>query len=242
MVILSPKRIAAVLLSGTIFIALVNVLSDLYRQLSGGKNLTLTGPFRLDEKITVPTWYSSSLMLICAVLLGLIAADKRSQGDRYANHWGFLSLLLLLLSVDEVSALHLRVDFVSRYVLQLGVLRYGLYLLIALALGAIVWFYRKFWMHLPRPTQWQIGAVGLFYAASILIDKTTKRLLGDGEYLTGNLSILHKTITSTGDEFLELVGLVVLVYALLSYIGSQIKELHITIRFASGEQKQLSPD
>jgi hypothetical protein len=227
MIILSPKKIAGTLLGAATFIALVNVVSDLYAQFSGGESLRFSRLFSFDDKITIPTWYSSSLMLLCALLCGAIACDSRAKSDRQSGYWAFFSLVFLLFSLDEVTALHLRLDFISRYMFQLGGFRYGLYLLLVAAIAATVWICRKFFAQLPSQTRWQLGAGSFFYIAAIVVDQLDKRIWrGQDLYTVAHAPGLFTAV----DELLELVGLVVFIYALLTYIGKSIKELQIRIQ------------
>ena len=49
----------------------------------------------------LPTWYASTLLTCCAILLGLIATATRSAGKRYVWHWWILSASFLYISIDE---------------------------------------------------------------------------------------------------------------------------------------------
>jgi hypothetical protein len=226
MIILSPKKIAGTLFAGAVFIALVNVVSDLYQQFSGGGYLKFSRLFSFADKVTVPTWYSSTLMLFCALLLGAIAYDSHTQGDRYSRYWAFFAIVFLALSLDEVAAIHDRLRFVIRYVWQSKLLRYGLYLLTAALISSVLWICRKFFAQLPSQTRWQFGIGSLFYVSSIIIDRFDKRIWrGQDLYTVAHAPGLFTVV----DELLELVGLVVFIYALLAYIGRTIKELQIRI-------------
>ena len=47
---------------------------------------------------------SSSCSVRC--LLAVVAVAKRQRNDRYSLHWSALSIILLLLSLDEVASIH----------------------------------------------------------------------------------------------------------------------------------------
>jgi hypothetical protein len=226
MIVLSPKKVAGTLCAGAVFIALVNVFSDLYHFFSGGGYLKFSRFFSFDSKISIPTWYSSTLMLICALLLGAIANHSRGKGDRDWVPWGFFALVFLALSLDEVAGIHVRINFMTRYVLQSQAIRYGMYLMIAASVGLVLWVCRKFFARLPKETRWQLSAGSLFYIGSVAIDRFDKRIWREQDFYT--VSQTPGLFTAL-DELLELVGLVIFIYALLTYIGKTIKELQIKI-------------
>lgn len=91
-----------------IFIAallLANFANQLARRFLSwdGKITTL---FDVGVDASVPTWYSSIALLACAFLLAAIAMEARRLGDRDAIYWWGLSLIMMLMSVDEVAMLH----------------------------------------------------------------------------------------------------------------------------------------
>ncbi|MDQ2913437.1 MAG: hypothetical protein M3T56_09295 [Chloroflexota bacterium] len=59
-----------------------------------------------DEEANVPTWNSSSVLLVCSGLLALIAYSTRHAQGRFARHWAVLAVIFLALSIDEEAALH----------------------------------------------------------------------------------------------------------------------------------------
>src|SRR5256885_4802293 len=62
--------------------------------------------FDLDAEANIPTWFSSALLLMCAMLLAANAAAKWKTRDRYTIHWIVLSVIFLYLSVDETAIIH----------------------------------------------------------------------------------------------------------------------------------------
>src|SRR5918993_2151452 len=58
------------------------------------------------EERSIPTWFESILFLLCSILLAVVTVAKKQRDDRYRLHWGVLSIILLLLSLDEVASIH----------------------------------------------------------------------------------------------------------------------------------------
>src|SRR5829696_4320571 len=59
--------------------------------------------FDVGEERSIPTWFEALQFLLCSILLAVIAVSKKRRSDRYSLHWSFLSIIFLLLSLDEVA-------------------------------------------------------------------------------------------------------------------------------------------
>jgi hypothetical protein len=183
--------------------------------------------FDLEKETNIPTWYSSATLLLCAGLLAVIGAAKKGSGDRYAGRWYGLSIIFLLLSVDELATLHEKVSARLSNVLHTGGIFYYAWVIPA-AVFLIVFglAYLKFWIDLPADTRW------LFFAAGFM-------------YLTGAFGLemvegLHNSLYSTTDvlsailgsaqDVIEMLGVLVFIYALMRYITSHLRDLHLHIK------------
>jgi hypothetical protein len=69
----------------------------------------VVGLFSLSYEGNLPTWYSSALLLACAITLAAIAPSAAAGQGRY---WGLLSALFGYLSIDEAVGLHEQLDVV----------------------------------------------------------------------------------------------------------------------------------
>ncbi len=227
MLVLSPKRITATLSAFALVLLLISVARNFHYQITGAE-LRVGTIFSFGDQVNVPTWYSSSLMLLCALLMLVIAWDSHDKGDRFARHWGFLSLLLIFLSANEVVLLHRRLFALFIYVLPLpGKHLIGFFLLTTFVVGLFL-AYRKFLACLPRQILSSFVAVGTLYFAAALIDKLDKR-----EYWrymqTFGIERSPRLLT-TVDEMLELISVIILIHAVLSYMSLHVKELRFFIK------------
>ncbi|HEX5878718.1 MAG TPA: hypothetical protein VF468_10405 [Actinomycetota bacterium] len=64
--------------------------------------------FDVNSEGNVPSWFSSMLLMGCALVAALLAALVRRAGGRDARCWAGLAVILSLLSLDEAVALHER--------------------------------------------------------------------------------------------------------------------------------------
>ena len=108
--VISSRRIVLFLTLGLVFLYLAT-LGSRFLGMVGMRDGTILGtlvePFDMaNNDASVGAWYSSLLLLFCSILLAIIAASKRRLGERYTFHWGFLSGIFLLMSVDEIARLH----------------------------------------------------------------------------------------------------------------------------------------
>ena len=60
----------------------------------------------LDTEASLPTWFSSGLMLVCALVLLALALQVKRHGLFKALPWMLLSAAFFFLSVDEAISLH----------------------------------------------------------------------------------------------------------------------------------------
>src|SRR3982751_4790319 len=109
---LSPKRCSAFL--GTIALPLVAasigasflVLAPIHSPFLLKARDSVVRLVWLDGECNIPSWFSSCLLLVCALLLALIAAAQRQRPKAWFGHWLALALIFGFLSLDETAQLH----------------------------------------------------------------------------------------------------------------------------------------
>src|SRR5690606_26041579 len=60
----------------------------------------------INREQSVPTWYSSMLLLLGAITTGVLALFTRVVGAPYRGRWLLLALLFVYLSADEGAGIH----------------------------------------------------------------------------------------------------------------------------------------
>jgi hypothetical protein len=243
--IVSWRWIIRIMILAVSILTLAGLAAEFVRIFWGRKGtfLEILELLNLATDSTIPTWYASLALLLCSILLAAIAATKKRLGDRYALRWGVLSGIFLILSIDEVAAIHERVGIVSAFLASsLGFTPSGFIYYFWVVPGAVfvlvvLLAYVRFLLHLPKNTLLLfIVAGGLFVAGSIGVEMLGSRLEFDviqsGEKFK-NASVNTRVMYGVGvaiEELLEMLGIVIFVYALLSYIGSYAKEVSLQIR------------
>jgi hypothetical protein len=119
-----PERLRRPLLVGAAIVSLLGLAVELLASRAPDDDLTgfLAELFSLSYEQNVPTWYASSLLLGCALLLAAIAGDARDRRLRHRHRWLILSIGFFVMSIDETAELH---EMLGQLYAGTGVLHFG---------------------------------------------------------------------------------------------------------------------
>lgn len=248
---ISPRRIALLLTLSVLFLFFVNFIPALLWMAGwqfGPKMVPLknfASPlFYPASDTSIPTWYSSVALLLCSILLATIAATRKLQGERYVLHWAVLSIIFLLLSVDEVARIHETVgtalgkafiEFIGFS--STGFLHYTWIVAGAIFVLLVLLTYLRFLFHLPSKTLRLFLLSGVVFCAGalgfeLLELQLTSASFESGRYVWEDMSVATQRrmiIQGSIEDGLEMMGVVIFVYALLSYMSSNLNEITIKI-------------
>lgn len=177
--------------------------------------------FDVNREANIPTWFSSTILLLSALLLAQIYCQKKDARDRYALHWAALALIFTGFSLDETAVLHEMTIIPLRAMFHLtGLFTYGWILIgIASVVVAAIAFY-KFLFSLPgRIRHLFLAAATLFIGGGLVVESITG-LFTDRNGHETRLCLLICNL----EEFLEMLGVIVFIHALLSYLAIMSKE------------------
>ena len=236
---ISPKKVVRVLILAVLLLTLAGLVVGYIQIFWGSKGLLESlNVLRLTNDNSIPTWYSSFALLLCSILLAVIAVAKRRYGERWIAHWGVLSGIFLLLSIDEVARIHETVgNFVGSAVAKSvgftsSALIYNPWVVPGMVFVLIVLLAcLRFLAYLPRRTMlFFLLAGGLFVAGAIgtemlgsILDSEVHESVDRMQHAPYSAQLTYEILVAI-EEFLEMLGLVVFIYALLSYISSYLKE------------------
>jgi hypothetical protein len=230
-IILRPKQVAKALALTVAVLVLCHFATRVAKFEAGHTRLLgLVQEFDLGNENNIATWYSSMTLSLCAMLLAVIGLHKKDIRDAYARHWLGLSGIFLLLALDETASLHERANHLGRYFKQFDY--FGGYLFhpwvavgicFVLAIGTV---YLKFLTHLPKKTKRQFLVAGSLYVLGALglemIEGRVAFLLGVYE------NLLYQSLVGV-EEALEMIGVVVFIHALLSYIDVSMSGFQVDV-------------
>lgn len=188
----------------------------------------------LDGEANIPTWYSASLLLLCAFLLAIIAWAHRQRDTVYDVRWLILAVVFVLLSLDETAQLHeLAIVPLRDRFHPTGFLYYAWIVPAGICAAAFALAYVSFLARLPRRTARLICLSGALYVGGAI---GMEALSGELASLHGEHNLGYHAII-TVEELLEMVGLVVFIYTLLDYIGRQFPALRLRVTVSSAPEQ-----
>jgi hypothetical protein len=146
---------------------------------------------------------------------------------REANVPTLYSSLALLFCVDETAALHERLIEPVRTALNLsGYLYFAWVVPAGLALIAFLLAFAKFIIQLPGRTRFLFILAGAIYVTGAI----GFELLGAQQFeIYGHAKTVPYAILVTIEELLEMMGVVVFIHALMTYIGSNLSNLRFRV-------------
>jgi hypothetical protein len=169
--------------------------------------------FDVNSEHNVPSWFSSMLLIGCALVAAILAALTRRAGGRDARYWAALAAVLSLLSLDEAAALHERLGGPAAEVLGAatrGALHFAWVVpgvVLALVVGLA---FLRFVLRLPRSTRRLVVAAAALY----LTGAAALEAVG-GMVLEAQGHRAMYLLVTAAEEGLEMAGAVLLLYAIL---------------------------
>ncbi len=229
---LKPVKILKVLLL-IIFVLLVmnfiDIVSTYYfnnKHFFGLKKLIINLDFNLNNEYNIPTYYAVFTMLFSSMLLGTIALLKKNERNEY-YYWIGLSILFLFLSMDELFSIHEAIIIPTReYLTTSGLFYFAWIIPYGIALILFVLLYIRFIFRLPKRTRYLFILSGVIFISGAV---GIEMFEGKAVELYGRENIIF-AIYYTFEEMLEMLGIAIFIYALISHIGDSIKSCTIIFK------------
>lgn len=185
----------------------------------------LIGLFDFDTEKNIPTFYSAIALLIASILLSLIAMANKKVKSSYIQ-WLGLSLIFLFLSIDEISSIHESLISTTRYALNTsGLLYYAWVIPYGTALGVFIIVYSKFLLKLPKNIMILFLISGITFVTGAI---GFEMFGGRHVELYGKNNIIYAFYYSI-EESLEMFGIAIFIYTLLTYITNEFESIKIAI-------------
>jgi hypothetical protein len=209
--------------------------------------------FDVGEERSIPTWFESVQFLLCSCLLAVVAVAKRQRNDRYSLHWSALSIILLLLSLDEVASIHEAIGQQSERLLHAvtgftpgGAISFFWVVPGAIFVVVVLLAYLRFLADLPQSTRRLFLFAGaLFVLGALGIEMLTAQVVSSssgianwiasasggivGQGSASAIPTILKGLQTSVEEMFEMLGLTAFVYALLAYIGSYVEDVSVRV-------------
>ncbi len=234
--VISPEKLALTLALVVLCLLLGHVITQSVKIYYGFNTLGgLIPEFDLNSENNIPTWYSSSALLLASALLAMIALVKLQWEEAYARHWVVLAAIFLFLSLDEAASIHEKGNNLARMIMP-GIIdsgylsRYLYFAWVVFGVPFVLLFslaYLRFLIHLPAKTRSLFVLAGIIYVGGAL---GVEMLGARDAYLYGEGRPFEHSMLILWEEGFEMSGIVVFIYALTSYLGPRLTNLRILTR------------
>lgn len=224
---ISPSRVAGVL--GTTIAGLVtaNIATQYARyELGRGRLWGLVRLLDVDQEGSLPTWFSTMQLGVCALLLLATGWSLVQAGRRDARYWYALGGVFLYLCADEGAQLH------EMFVLPMGGLgaHHGIFyyswVIPGMVIAGLVFIaFARFLWRLPASTRARFVLGGAIFVTGAI----------GFEMLNGAYAEAHTTanmryrLLAAAEEGLEMTGVLVFLHAVLRYMQDHVPEIPIGI-------------
>lgn len=192
--------------------------------------------FNVDDDYSLPAMYSWCALLFSSILLAIITQAKKLSGGNYVGYWRALAIIFFYLSMDEAVSIHEKIGDGLKGLHAHGFLTYTW--VIAGGIFAIVTFlaFLKFLVALPAKTRGLFLVAGTIFVGGALGLEIVGGYIKD-VYGSDNMAYVME---ANIEEFLEMLGVIVFIYSLLSYMSSYMKGLSLRVHFISDKQQRCS--
>ncbi len=181
--------------------------------------------FSVDQEANIPTWFTGVIALYLAMNAALIASAVKSQG-KSSWAWRGIALMGIYIAMDEVAGFHeLAIDpirdnwDISPWLYQAWVIpAMALVILISIIYSRFIWripIYTKVYLILGTLT-YVTGAIGV-------------EAIGGFVLSTQGLSDWYVELSHI-EEFMEMMGLIIIVYSLTEYSRRELKSMTVILR------------
>lgn len=215
-IIISPFNVAKYLTFGIIFLTICSIAIQIGKYVFDYRE-SWTRLFNLDREMNIPTWYSGLMLISCGLIIRGIFAVKKSQSDRFWRHWQMLSIIFFILAIDEIASIHeiLIIDDLAD-ALNLPSFWHSVWVIPGTILVAIfIWKYWKFMLYLPKKLQRHfLIAISLYVGGALGMEMVGSYYDG----IDGQQNLVYAML-ATIEEVMEMMGCVVFIYGLLTYLG-----------------------
>lgn len=166
--------------------------------------------FDVDEEESIPTWFSSALLLLTSLVLFVTASLARQSKDSHAAYWFGLGLGFGFMSADEIAGFHETLNTVTEFSWALP----GL--LVATIVGVA---YLRFLSSLPSATAIRFIMSGaVFVGGAVGVELATEPYLYDDA-----LDTMAYNLWTPVEEGMEIGGVIMFLSALFDYLASRFK-------------------
>ena len=222
---ISPKIIFTKLLYINLMLLFANILGIVMKFYFDLDNIFwLFHLFDFNTENNIPTLYTSLILIFSSILLAFIASTHKKQNSYYP--WLGLSIIFLFLSVDEIASIHERIGALVRESFNTSGLLYHAWVIpYGVFLAVFVILYFRLLMSLAK----RIRNLFAISGTTFVLGGIGFELLGGWQNDLYGINNLTYSFFYTCEEFLEMLGIVIFIYALFVYLAKHYKPLTVSL-------------
>ncbi len=242
---IKPTKIALTLLSVSIGVMILSLIGQRFRFFGG---YSISGPveeyfldtfifeFFINNEGSIATFWNTFLLIITSALAFVVASAKFSQKNKYRFEWMLLGMVFLYLSIDESAVIHEKFNALLKDLPDInGWAHYKWVYAGAAAVLALTVMFIRFYLHLDVRNK-------------VLFPVSMALYLGGafgGELFSGHYAQTYGTknipymLMTHGEELGEHVGIILMIFTLLTYLLSNYSKIGITARKGEKETEDF---
>ena len=231
-----PRRVAKYLFCGVLSVTALHLIFTSFGP-HLDVNRDLLKMVDLDKEANLPTLYTASLWVFCIILTATITCVRKRTQYPFV-YWLVMALIMVYMLVDELFMLHEEVrryfdglESVSPFLYRGWVIPYSI-----LVVGVSLFFVR-FVIGLPSNTRFLFLLGGCIFVMGALC---TEAIAGYYVLMYGKTGF-YRLLLVPIEEVLEMTGLVIFIYGLLSYIEMELNGLPLVPKQAINDANEVSP-
>jgi len=206
-VLVNPRALRHWLLLGVAIVSVLGLGAELAHAWAPGDIIDAALPkLSLSYEQNLPTWFSSSLLLLCSIAAGTIAAARSSM--RW--HWWGMSFVAGWMSLDEAAEIH---EHLSGHFDTHGVLYFDWVIPAALIVLALAVLYIPFVRRLDAVTRKRLVIAATIYVGGALIMELPLGWITEHRGMEG----LGYALVDWVEETMEMVGATLAFVALVQH-------------------------
>ncbi|MBU3822775.1 hypothetical protein KO566_11945 [Flavobacteriaceae bacterium XHP0103] len=173
--------------------------------------------FDFNDEKNIPTMFSSFILFFSAMLLGLLGIKDKNV--KYSPWFG-LAAIFTFLSIDEMIGLHEHLVSVVKMVIPTsGIFYYAWIIPYGIALIILFAVYYRFLFKLPRKILYLFILSGIIFVFGAIVIESFE---GWEDELHGQRTLRY-CLMYTFEETLEMLGVSLFIYSILSYSSFSFK-------------------
>jgi hypothetical protein len=224
---ISPGTVAKRLVSIVILLSLFSIAIQISKYVFNYRSDWMN-TFNLDREMNFPSWFSTFMLAFCAWLLRIIAAGKEIKAQSDRRLWRILANIFVFLAIDELFSIH-EILIIPKLAKTLNLPNFLAQIWVIPGAILVAWFAKSYWGFIHRlPARSRFHFV---MAASIYIGGALgMEMLGSAySKIYGQQNLIY-ALLATLEEVMEMIGIVIFIYGLLSYLANWREEIQFNLK------------